>query len=70
MSLLSFIEKLKYGSYKNSSKPSVYEEIASFYNVSAQHVYEIAHGRKPHSTVDKDIFHELLSKGIIVNKNI
>lgn len=68
MSLSSFFRKLKYGSYENSSKASVYEGIAKSYNVSPQHVYEIAHGKKVHSDVDNDIFQELLSIGIIVNR--
>ena len=68
MSITSFLNKLKYGSYKDSSKASVYEEIAKTYNVQPQHVYEIAHGRRPQTREENDIFQELLSKGIIVNR--
>jgi len=68
MSISSFLNKLKYGSYTNSSKASVYEKIAKSYNVSPQHVYEIAHGKRVHSVLDNDIFQELVSMGIIVNR--
>lgn len=68
MSISSFLNKLKYGSYKDSSKASVYEKIAKSYNVSPQHVYEIAHGKRVRSVEDNNIFQELLSMGIIVNR--
>lgn len=67
MSITSFLNKLKYGSYKDSSKASIYEKIAKDYRVPPQHVYEIAHGRRPQTREDNDIFQELLSMGIIVN---
>lgn len=68
MTITSFLNKLKYGSYKKSSKPSVYEKIGDIYKVSPQHVYEIAHGKKVHSVVDNNIFQELLATGVIVNR--
>lgn len=70
MSFISFLNKLRYGSYKKSRNPSVYEKIASYYRLSPQHVYEIAHGKKPQTMDDQYVFEELLSKGIIVNKSI
>ena len=68
MSLSSFLRKLRYGSYKNSPRASVYKELAQIYEVLPQHVYEIAHGKKMKTRKDQSIFEELLSKGIIVNK--
>ena len=68
MSLSAFLSKLRYGSYKDSSKASIYEEIAKTFRVSPQHVYEIAHGKKPQAREDHKIFDELLSIGIIVNR--
>ncbi len=68
MTLSSFLSKLRYGSYQDSSRPSVYEEIADTFKVSPQHVYEIAHGKKPQTREDQSIFEELLSMGIIVNR--
>ena len=70
MTLATFLSKLRYGSYNNSSKASVYEKIANNYRVSPQHVYEIAHGKKLKSQDDQYIFEELLTKGIIRNKSI
>ncbi len=68
MSLISFLCKLRYGSYQQSSIASIYEKIASDYKVSPQHVYEIAHGKKPQTREDQSIFEELLTMGIIVNR--
>jgi hypothetical protein len=34
--------------------------------VSPQHVFEIAHGKKMQSSVDSDIYSELVDKGIII----
>ena len=68
MPIISFLRKLRYGSYQQSSIASIYEKIASNYNVLPQHVYEIAHGKKPQTREDQSIFEELLSMGIIVNR--
>ena len=70
MSLLTFISKLRYGSYKDSNKASVYEEIAKSNSVLPQHVYEIAHGKKPKTSEEQSIFDELIMKDIIVSKEI
>jgi len=35
--------------------------------VLPQHVYEIAHGKKPQTREDETIFEELMALGIIVN---
>lgn len=67
MSLSSFLRKLRYGYYSGSSKASVYEQIASDYNVLPQHVYEIAHGKRAQDKHDRLIFDELVARGIIVN---
>jgi len=67
MSLSSFFHKLRYGSYEDSSKASVYERIAKDFHVTPQHVYEIAHGKKTVDRHDRSIFDELVSIGIIVN---
>lgn len=61
MSISSFLLKLKYGSYKNSNRASVYEKLAENYRVSPQHIYEIAHGKKPRSHEDHRIFNELMA---------
>ena len=66
MSLSSYFSKLKYGSCKNSKRASVYEEIANRYGVPPQHVFEIAHGKKLRTSVDSDIYSELVDKGIII----
>lgn len=67
MTITSFLGKLKYGSYKHSKKASAYEEIAKYYRVAPQHVYEIAHGKRAQDRQDNHIFDELVSRGIIVN---
>jgi hypothetical protein len=59
---------LRYGSYQRSSNAAIYEQIAKSKNVLPQHVYEIAHGKKPQTKEDHLIFEELLSMGIIVNR--
>ena len=59
---------MRYGSYQHSRNAVIYERIAKSKNVLPQHVYEIAHGKKPHTREDKSIFEELLALGIIVNK--
>ena len=66
MSLSSYLLKLKYGSYKNSKRASVYEEIASRSGVSPQHVFEIAHGKKFQSAEDNYIYDELVNKGLLI----
>lgn len=66
MSLSSYFLKLKYGSYKDSKRASVYEEIASTFGVSPQHVFEIAHGKKIQSAEDNDIYYKLVDNGIII----
>lgn len=66
MSLTSYFLKLKYGSYKDSKRASVYEEIANAFGVSPQHVFEIAHGKKMQSAEDHDIYYELVNNGIII----
>lgn len=70
MSLKAFFHNLRYGSYQNSRNAAVYERIAKSKNVSPQHVYEIAHGKKTQTREDQSIFEELLAKGIIVNKYV
>jgi len=67
MSLSSFFDKLRYGSYRKSSKASVYEKIAEDFKVSPQHVYEIAHGKRIQDKKDRTIFDKLCTMGIIVN---
>lgn len=68
MSIASFFSKLRYGSYKNSSRAWVYEKMAKDYRISPQQVYEIAHGKKPRTHDDQLVLDDLLSKGIIINK--
>lgn len=68
MSLESFFNKLRYGSYKNSSRAALYEKMADIYRVPAQHIYEIAHGKRVRSPQDGNIFDDLMTKGIIKNK--
>ena len=67
MPIISFLRKLRYGSYQQSSIASIYEKIASDYNVLPQHVYEIAHGKRAQDKNDRLIFDELVARGIIVN---
>ena len=67
MFLSSFFRKLRYGSYNGSSNAAIYEQIAQSKNVLPQHVYEIAHGKKPQTREDETIFEELMALGIIVN---
>ncbi len=68
MSIASFFSKLRYGSYKNSSRAWVYERFAKEYRLSPQHVYELAHGKKPLTHDDQLVLDDLLTKGIIINK--
>lgn len=62
MSLFSFIYKLKYGSYKESTRATLYEEIAASFNVTPQHVYELNHGKRVRSWVDGAIRDELKAR--------
>lgn len=68
MSISSYLLQLKYGSYEESQKASVYEALADTFKVSPQHIYEIAHGKKPRTPEDFNIFRELVVMGIIVYK--
>ena len=68
MSISSFFRKLKYGAYENSPRYRLYEELADIFRVPAQHIYEIAHGKKPMNPIDMDIMNELMARGVIVNK--
>ena len=69
MSISSFFSKMKYGSYKESKRASVYEEIAKRCNASPQHVYEIAHGKSAKSPNDNYIYQVLKEKGIISRRH-
>lgn len=60
MSISSFLLKLRYGSYKNSSRAASYEEIAAQFHVSPQHVYALNHGKTVRTRVDADICDEFL----------
>ena len=62
MSICSFFSKLKYGSYKNSSRPAFYEEVADQFDVSPQHVYELQHGKTRRSWLDGVISDELRAR--------
>lgn len=69
MSISSFFSKMKYGSYKESKRASVYEEIAKCCKASPQHVYEIAHGKSAKSPDDNNIYQVLKEKGIISRRH-
>ena len=51
--------------YSSSKHSGVYEKIAHELNSSAQHVYEIAHGKKIENYDDFVILDRLLKYGII-----
>ena len=65
MSFMSFFHRLRYGSYKKSNHVSYYEKLAKDFSLSPQHVYELAHGKKPQTQQDQYICDELMSKGIL-----
>ncbi len=47
MGLFRFFKKRRvYKDYKHSSHVAIYERIAKELNATAQHVYEIAHGKR------------------------
>lgn len=54
-----------YGDYRLSKHADFYEKIGKQLNTSAQHVYEIAHGKAFRNYDDKVIGHELAAAGII-----
>lgn len=61
----SFFARIRYGSYKKSKHVELYENLAKEYEVTPQHVYEIAHGKSKHGSVDDKIFLDLVRRGII-----
>lgn len=61
MRILDMLKK----NYKNSSHPEIYEEIAEMLEVSPQHVYKLAHGKKPRTQKDDRVVTQLIIKGII-----
>ena len=63
--LIKYFRRLKFGSYTDSKRAHLYEKIAQDRGTTAQHVYEIAHG-KPVNTSEDQIIHDiLLELGII-----
>ena len=62
MSITSFLNKLKYGSYKDSHRPAFYENVAKDFHVSPQHVYELYYGKTVRTRVDGEICDELLAR--------
>lgn len=52
MRLLKFRKSKEYQNYKLSKHSDIYESIASELSSNAQHVYEIAHGKKINSYDD------------------
>jgi len=62
MSLSSFFSKHKYGSYKNTTRAALYEDIAVNFGVTPQHVYELNHGKRVRSWVDGAIRDELKAR--------
>jgi hypothetical protein len=69
MSIISFFSKLRYGSYKNSSRAWVYEKIAKEHRMPPQQVYAIAHGKRPKTHEDQLVLDDLVTKGIIITKS-
>lgn len=67
MSILSLFKKQKesFGDYTQSRNATRYERIAERLSTSAQHVYEIAHGKLFHSHDDRVIWYALLDAGIV-----
>ena len=51
--------------YKKSSRPEIYEEIAQLVNSTPQHVYNLAHGKRPKEVKDDKIITHLIMKGVI-----
>ena len=62
MSVFSIFSRLKYGSYKDSHRPALYEEVAEKFHVSPQHVYELQQGKKVSKWVDGAIRDELRAR--------
>lgn len=58
-------QKNDYGDYRMSQHVTCYEKIATYLNTSAQHVYEIAHGKAFCNHDDRVIWHELIVAGIV-----
>ena len=58
MSITSVLNKLKYGSYKDSHRPAFYENVAKDFHVSPQLYY----GKTVRTRVDGEICDELLAR--------
>ena len=66
MKLIKFFKKGKeYQDYSSSEHSEIYEKIARELNSNAQHVYELAHGRKLECYDDYVILSSLLRHGIL-----
>jgi hypothetical protein len=61
MRILDMLRK----NYKNSAHPEIYEEIAAMFDATPQHVFKLAHGKKPRNQKDDRIITQLIIKGIV-----
>jgi hypothetical protein len=62
---LKRFKKRRYGKYTDSARADKYELIAAQHGTTAQHVYELAHGRPPLDLDDDRIIQSLKAAGII-----
>ena len=69
MNILKFFSKKKeseaYPHYSTSSHATTYEEIAKRLGATAQHIYEIAHGKGVKTYDDRVILDELVKAKIL-----
>lgn len=62
---MNILDLFKKKSYKDSPRRETYEEIAKLLDTDPQHVYKIAHGKRPIDVKDDKIITQLIIRGII-----
>lgn len=62
---MNILDLFKKRSYKDSPRKETYEEIAKLLGTDPQHVYKIAHGKRPIDVTDDKIITQLIIRGII-----
>ena len=62
---MNILNLFKKKSYKDSSRPEIYEEIAQLVDSTPQRVYDLAHGKRPKNVKDDKAITLLIIKGII-----
>ena len=66
--LKKLFTRTTYGDYRKSRHRKIYEQIAERHNCEAQHVYEIAHGKRVREFDDRLVREALVVEGILQPK--